>query len=78
MSLDIAFTGLIVAVAAAWAGRRLWRSARRRAAMNSTDVGCGDQPGSCNHCLVAGSPQRPAVDPDDESTPCEKSTTDES
>jgi len=78
MSIDIVFTGLIVAVAAAWAGRRLWRSARRRAAMKSTDVGCGDQPGGCNHCLVTGSAQRPAEGSDDESTPCDKGATDES
>ena len=74
MSLDIVFTGLIVAVAAAWASRRAWRSARRRASMNSAEIGCGSQPGGCDNCLAAGSTHRPV----DTLTPCDNGETDES
>jgi hypothetical protein len=69
MSIDVVFTAVIVAAAAAWAGRRLWRSVRRRASSKATP-GCGDQPGGCADCHAVGPELRTAPGSKDDAPPC--------
>ncbi len=75
ISLDIVLTGLIVAAAAAWAGRSLWRTLRRRFGNAPTTPGCGGPSGSCGNCPVG---ENGAATTDRNSTTCESDRLDES
>jgi hypothetical protein len=58
MTVEIGLTVLIVAAAAAWTGRRLWRSVRRP---GEPTAGCGAAQsgvGGCGSCPMAGSAHR--------------------
>lgn len=51
MGIESIITIVIVAATAAWAGRGIWRSVRRRLAAPASDAAiCG---GGCGHCPVA-------------------------
>ncbi|MEZ4389169.1 MAG: FeoB-associated Cys-rich membrane protein [Candidatus Krumholzibacteriia bacterium] len=49
MSLDVVITGVILAGASAWAGRRLWRATRPKTG-SPDGPGCG---GGCAGCPVS-------------------------
>jgi hypothetical protein len=73
VTIDVIATIVIVGLASAWAGRRLWRHLRRSAAATPT-AGCVDQPGGCGSCSLG----HEAGDATTTAAPCEDASTRES
>jgi hypothetical protein len=73
VTIDVIATIVIVGLASAWAGRRLWRHLRRSAASTATR-GCVDQPGGCDSCSLG----HEATDATGSATSCEDASTRES
>jgi len=51
MSIDLVITGVILASAGIWAGRRIWRAARPTSGARPRAGGCGS---GCSGCAVGG------------------------
>ncbi len=75
ISIDILLTAVIVAAAAVWAGRSLWKWLHRRSGGGAAAPNCGGPSGSCGSCPAG---ETDAVASPDDAATCGEDRPDES